>query len=180
MAIELKVPSLGESVTEVEIGAWLKREGDTVNKDENVVTLESEKATVDLPSPVSGTLGKIVKRTGEKATVGDVIALIESSGKAKAEAKPAAAKAEKSKPETPKKGEGAPAPARGGYDRDSAPRRSHPSHRPPSPALRNAGRPSRKPSPHRQPHRLRPRHHPRRSRGRKRPARPTVKKKWCP
>ena len=91
MAIELKVPSLGESVTEVEIGAWLKREGDTVNKDENVVTLESEKATVDLPSPVSGTLGKIVKRTGEKATVGDVIALIESSGKAKAEAKPAAA-----------------------------------------------------------------------------------------
>jgi 2-oxoglutarate dehydrogenase E2 component (dihydrolipoamide succinyltransferase) len=96
MAVELKVPSVGESVTEVEIGPWLKREGDAVNKDENVVTLESEKATVELPSPVSGTLGKIVKRTGEKAAVGDVIALLETSGKAKEEAKPAP------KPEKPK------------------------------------------------------------------------------
>ncbi len=83
MAVELKVPSLGESVTEVEIGAWLKREGDAVNKDENVVSLESEKASVDLPAPISGTLGKIVKRTGEKAAMGDVIALFEPSGKAK-------------------------------------------------------------------------------------------------
>ena len=92
MAVELKVPSVGESVTEVEIGPWLKREGDAVNKDDNVVTLESEKATVELPSPVSGTLGKIVKRTGEKAAVGDVIALIEPSGKPKEEAKSAQAK----------------------------------------------------------------------------------------
>jgi 2-oxoglutarate dehydrogenase E2 component (dihydrolipoamide succinyltransferase) len=89
MAVELKVPSLGESVTEVEIGPWLKREGDAVNKDDNVVTLESEKATVELPSPVSGTLGKIVKRTGEKAAVGDVIAWIEPPGKPKEEAKSA-------------------------------------------------------------------------------------------
>ena len=87
MAIELKVPSLGESVTEVEIGPWLKREGDAVNKDDNVVTLESEKATVEQPAPVSGTLGKIVKHTGEKAAVGDVIALFEPSGKPKEEAK---------------------------------------------------------------------------------------------
>ena len=86
MAIELKVPSVGESVTEVEIGPWLKREGDAVNKDENVVTLESEKATVELPSPASGTLGKIVKRTGEKAMVGDVIALDRSLGKPAAQA----------------------------------------------------------------------------------------------
>ena len=88
MAIELKVPALGESVTEVEIGPWLKREGDAVNKDDNVVTLESEKATVELPSPITGTLGKIVKRTGEKAVVGDVIALFEPSGKPREEAKP--------------------------------------------------------------------------------------------
>jgi 2-oxoglutarate dehydrogenase E2 component (dihydrolipoamide succinyltransferase) len=93
MAVELKVPSLGESVTEVEIGAWLKSEGDAVNKDENVVSLESEKATVELPAPVSGTLGKIVKQKGEKASVGDVIALIETSGKSKEEAKPAKAPA---------------------------------------------------------------------------------------
>jgi 2-oxoglutarate dehydrogenase E2 component (dihydrolipoamide succinyltransferase) len=102
VATELKVPALGESVTEVEIGPWLKREGDAVNKDDNVVTLESEKATVELPSPVSGTLGKIVKRTGEKAKVGDVIALIEPSGQPKEETKPAP-KAEKPapKPEEP-------------------------------------------------------------------------------
>jgi 2-oxoglutarate dehydrogenase E2 component (dihydrolipoamide succinyltransferase) len=93
MAVELRVPSLGESVAEVEIGPWLKREGDAVNKDDNVVTLESEKATVELPAPVSGTLGKIVKRTGEKAKMGDVIALIEPSGKPKEEAKPAKAPA---------------------------------------------------------------------------------------
>ena len=89
MATELKVPSVGESVTEVEIGPWLKREGDSVSQDENVVTLESEKATVDLPSPISGILAKVVKRTGEKAKVGDVIALLEPAEKAKDEAKPA-------------------------------------------------------------------------------------------
>jgi 2-oxoglutarate dehydrogenase E2 component (dihydrolipoamide succinyltransferase) len=103
MAVELKVPALGESVTEVEIGPWLKSEGDTVNKDDNVVTLESEKATVELPSPVSGTLGKIVKRTGDKAAVGEVIALIEASAGPRPEAKPAP------KPEKP--GTQAPPPA---------------------------------------------------------------------
>src|SRR5271170_1425426 len=91
MATELKVPALGESVTEVEIGPWLKREGDVVNKDDNVVTLESEKATVELPAPVSGTLGKIVKRTGEKAAMGDVIALFEPSGKPQPAAVPSVA-----------------------------------------------------------------------------------------
>lgn len=89
VAVELKVPSVGESVTEVEIGPWLKGEGDAVKKDENVVTLESEKATVELPAPVAGSLAKIVKRTGEKAKVGEVIALLEESGPQKEEAKPA-------------------------------------------------------------------------------------------
>lgn len=103
MAIEVKVPSLGESVTEVEIGAWLKREGETVNKDENLVTLESEKATLDLPAPASGTLAKILKRKGEKAAVGDVIAMVDSSGKAapKEEAKPAKAEKPAAAPPTP-------------------------------------------------------------------------------
>lgn len=114
MAIEIKVPSLGESVTEVEIGAWLKREGDAVNKDENIVTLESEKATVDLPAPAAGTLAKIVKRKGEKATVGDVIALFEPGDgpPAKAEPKPEA-KPEKSAPApAPVAASAPPAPAR--------------------------------------------------------------------
>jgi 2-oxoglutarate dehydrogenase E2 component (dihydrolipoamide succinyltransferase) len=85
MAVELKVPSLGESITEIEIGQWLKAEGDLVNKDENVVALESEKATVELPAPASGTLSRIVKRKGEKALVGEVIAYLEPAQKSKDE-----------------------------------------------------------------------------------------------
>jgi len=77
MPIELKVPSVGESVTEVEIGDWLKAEGDSIEKDENVVVIESEKATVELPAPVSGKLVKIRKRTGESAHVGEVVGEIE-------------------------------------------------------------------------------------------------------
>ncbi len=89
MAIELKIPSVGESVTEIEIGEWLKSEGDTVARDENVVMLESEKATVELPSPSDGTLSKIVKRTGEKAAVGDIIGYLEPGQKPAGETRPA-------------------------------------------------------------------------------------------
>jgi len=53
MPIELKVPEVGESITEVEIGEWLKSAGQSVRKDEPVVTLESEKATVELAAPDS-------------------------------------------------------------------------------------------------------------------------------
>ena len=109
MAIELKIPSVGESVTEVEIGQWLKSEGDAVAKDENVVTLESEKASVDLPSPADGTLGKIVKRTGEKAAIGEIICYIEPGQKPSTESRPAR-KAEKSAPPT-SSASPAPAPA---------------------------------------------------------------------
>jgi 2-oxoglutarate dehydrogenase E2 component (dihydrolipoamide succinyltransferase) len=94
MPVELKVPSLGESITEIEIGQWLKAEGDTVNKDENIVALESEKATVELPAPASGTLSRIVKRKGEKALVGEVIAYLEPAPKSKDESR-LARKAEK-------------------------------------------------------------------------------------
>jgi 2-oxoglutarate dehydrogenase E2 component (dihydrolipoamide succinyltransferase) len=73
MSIQLKIPSVGESITEVEIGEWLKKEGDAVEKDENVVVIETEKATVELPAPESGTITKILKKTGTAAKVGDVI-----------------------------------------------------------------------------------------------------------
>jgi 2-oxoglutarate dehydrogenase E2 component (dihydrolipoamide succinyltransferase) len=85
MEVELKVPPVGESITEIEIGQWLKAEGDAVNKDENIVALESEKATVELPAPVSGSLSRIVKRKGEKAQVGEVIAYLEPGQKSKDE-----------------------------------------------------------------------------------------------
>ncbi|MDB6125963.1 MAG: 2-oxoglutarate dehydrogenase, subunit, dihydrolipoamide succinyltransferase [Pedosphaera sp.] len=77
MSIELKVPAVGESITEVEIGEWLKPEGATIAKDENVVSLESEKATVELPSPAAGKLTKILKQKGQTAAVGEVIGYLE-------------------------------------------------------------------------------------------------------
>lgn len=93
MPIELKVPEVGESITEVEIGDWLKRKGETVEKDEPVVTLESEKATVELPAPAAGTVSEVLKKKGDTAKVGEVIAYIEHNGQntrsAPAEAKPA-------------------------------------------------------------------------------------------
>ena len=78
MIIELKVPVIGESITEVEIGSWLKAEGATVAKDEPVAVIESEKATVDLPAPESGTLVKLLKQPGETAQVGETIAHLET------------------------------------------------------------------------------------------------------
>jgi 2-oxoglutarate dehydrogenase E2 component (dihydrolipoamide succinyltransferase) len=80
MGIELKVPVLGESITEVEIGRWLKNKGEFVNKDEPVVALDSEKATVELPAPASGTLSDLLKKPGETAQVGEVIAYLEENG----------------------------------------------------------------------------------------------------
>jgi 2-oxoglutarate dehydrogenase E2 component (dihydrolipoamide succinyltransferase) len=74
MSIDIKIPTVGESITEVEIGEWLKSEGDFVSKDEVLAIIETEKATVDLPAPESGTLSEIIKKTGEGAQVGDVIA----------------------------------------------------------------------------------------------------------
>ena len=78
MMIELKVPAVGESITEVEIGGWLKAEGATVAKDEPVAMIETEKATVELPAPATGTLTKLLKKQGETAKVGETIAHLEA------------------------------------------------------------------------------------------------------
>ncbi len=80
MAVELKVPAVGESITEVQIGQWLKGEGQAAEKDENLVEIETDKATVEISAPVSGTISKVLKRTGETAAVGEVIGYIEPSG----------------------------------------------------------------------------------------------------
>jgi 2-oxoglutarate dehydrogenase E2 component (dihydrolipoamide succinyltransferase) len=77
MALELKVPEVGESITEVMIGTWKKREGDAVAIDDAIVEIESDKATVELPAPTPGTITKILKASGEKAMVGEVIGYME-------------------------------------------------------------------------------------------------------
>ena len=79
MPIELRVPEVGESITEVMIGAWKKREGEAVAADESVVEIESDKATVELPAPSAGTITKVLKASGERAVVGEVIGYMEAS-----------------------------------------------------------------------------------------------------
>jgi len=79
MAVEVRVPASGESITEVMVAEWLKAEGDPVRRDEPLVTLETDKAALDLPAPASGVLARIVKRRGETARVGEVIALLEEA-----------------------------------------------------------------------------------------------------
>lgn len=91
MPVELKVPSVGESVTEVEIGEWLKAVGDTVQQDEIIVMLETDKVTVELPAPVSGTITKILLNQGDTAMVGDIVGYLEEGAVASGEAKSSAA-----------------------------------------------------------------------------------------
>jgi 2-oxoglutarate dehydrogenase E2 component (dihydrolipoamide succinyltransferase) len=97
MAVELKVPAVGESITEVQIGQWLKGEGQTAEKDENLVEIETDKATVEISAPVTGRISKVLKRTGETATVGEVIGYIEptAEGAAKGQSNDEAAAAAK-------------------------------------------------------------------------------------
>ena len=91
MPIELKVPEVGESITEVQIGTWKKREGEGVAMDDSIVEIESDKATVELPAPAAGTVTKILKASGEKARVGEVIGYLEPAGSAAAAPAPQAA-----------------------------------------------------------------------------------------
>jgi 2-oxoglutarate dehydrogenase E2 component (dihydrolipoamide succinyltransferase) len=73
MTIEVKVPEVGESITEVEIGDWLKAVGDSVQQDDDLVVIETDKATVEILAPQAGRLSKILKASGETAQVGEVI-----------------------------------------------------------------------------------------------------------
>ncbi len=86
MAVDLKVPEMGESVTEVYIGQWQKKEGDRVEQDDTLVEIESEKATLDLRAPAAGILTKIIKTSGDAAEVGEVIGQIDEAGSSSAPA----------------------------------------------------------------------------------------------
>jgi len=84
MDIELRIPAIGESITEVELGPWMKAKGDVVKKDEALVSLESEKATLELPSPAAGTLVEILKQKGDVAKVGELVGYLRAGGVAPA------------------------------------------------------------------------------------------------
>lgn len=108
MAIQVKVPTVGESISEVTIANWLKKDGDTVQLDEVIAELESDKATFELTAQSAGVL-KIVRQQGETVPIGEVICEINENGKASA---PASAPA----PAAPQaaKEPAAPAPKTGG------------------------------------------------------------------
>jgi 2-oxoglutarate dehydrogenase E2 component (dihydrolipoamide succinyltransferase) len=79
MKHELKVPTVGESIQEVQIGKWLKGEGQWVNKDESLVEIESDKATVDVAAPVAGMVVDVLHRQGDVVPVGTVIGYFEEA-----------------------------------------------------------------------------------------------------
>jgi 2-oxoglutarate dehydrogenase E2 component (dihydrolipoamide succinyltransferase) len=94
MTTEVRVPTLGESVTEATVATWFKKPGDAVAVDEMLCELETDKVTVEVPSPVAGTMGEIVAPEGETVGVDALLATIGAAGEAAASAaKPAPAAA---------------------------------------------------------------------------------------
>jgi 2-oxoglutarate dehydrogenase E2 component (dihydrolipoamide succinyltransferase) len=100
MATEIRVPTLGESVTEATVGQWFKQAGDAVTADEPLVELETDKVTVEVPAPASGVLSEITVKAGDTVAVGSVLgAIAEGDGKAKSAPAKAAAAASQPAPQ---------------------------------------------------------------------------------
>jgi len=98
MATEIRVPVLGESITEATVGKWFKQAGDSVTVDERLVELETDKVTVEVPAPASGVLSAIMVKTGDTVAVGGMLGAISEGDGA---AKPAPVKAETVVPQQP-------------------------------------------------------------------------------
>ena len=79
MAEKITVPTLGESVTEATVSKWLKSQGEKVSADEPLVELETDKVNVEVPSPISGTLGSIAVSEGETVNVGTLLGTVDKS-----------------------------------------------------------------------------------------------------
>ena len=80
MILEMKVPSPGESITEVEIAQWLVKDGDYVEKDQAIAEIDSDKATLELPAEVSGTI-TLKAEEGDAVAVGEIVCIIDTEGK---------------------------------------------------------------------------------------------------
>ena len=81
MSIEIKVPAMGESVTEATVARWFKKEGDAVHRDEPLLELETDKVTVEVPAPADGAIEKITVKAGDTVQVGSILGAI-AEGKA--------------------------------------------------------------------------------------------------
>src|SRR4051812_31021431 len=97
MSLELKVPGIGESIQEATVGLWKKAEGDFVKIDEPLVEIESEKATLEVPSPGTGLLKKILRKQGDTVAIGETLAEIDDSVKSAGAGATGGAKAQNGK-----------------------------------------------------------------------------------
>lgn len=116
MSVEVLVPNLPESVADATLVSWHKRPGEAVSRDENLVDLETDKVVLEVPAPADGVLSEVVRNDGETVTAGDVLARIDTEGKAAeapggeaAEKEEAPEKAESSKEKAEPAPEAAPA-----------------------------------------------------------------------
>ena len=98
MATEIRVPTLGESVSEATVGTWFKKVGDTVKADEPLVELETDKVTVEVPAPASGVLTEIVAQNGETVGLDALLGQIAEGAAGAATSAPAAAPAKAAEP----------------------------------------------------------------------------------
>jgi 2-oxoglutarate dehydrogenase E2 component (dihydrolipoamide succinyltransferase) len=101
MSIEIKVPAMGESVTEATVARWFKKEGDSVTRDEPLVELETDKVTVEVPAPADGSIESIAVQSGATVQVGAVLGAI-AEGKGAAQPRPAATAKPATRPATAK------------------------------------------------------------------------------
>src|SRR6056297_2996288 len=109
MSVEVRVPTLGESVSEATVATWFKKPGDSVSADEMLCELETDKVTVEVTSPAAGTLGEIVANEGETVGVDALLATIAEGGE-----KPAAKPEKKAEPKAEPAGASKPAATGGG------------------------------------------------------------------
>ncbi|WP_040953671.1 biotin/lipoyl-containing protein, partial [Coxiella burnetii] len=80
MAIEIKVPTLPESVSDATVAKWYKKEGDSISRDENLVDLETDKVMLEVPAPKDGVVEKIVAKEGEVVKADQILALLKEGG----------------------------------------------------------------------------------------------------
>src|SRR3954468_24295678 len=86
--VEIRVPALGESVTEATIGRWFKQAGEAVAADEPVVELETDKVTIEVPAPASGVLAEVAVKDGETVAVGALLGRIKEGATATSTGRP--------------------------------------------------------------------------------------------
>jgi 2-oxoisovalerate dehydrogenase E2 component (dihydrolipoyl transacylase) len=129
MAFELKMPKLGESVTEGTIGKWLKQPGDKVNKYDLLVEVQTDKVNTEIPSPVAGTLKEVKVEEGQTVPIGTLLAVFDTAD-GEAAAQPSAAAAPQAA--TTSQPQGAAPQAPSGGPRASVPQTNAPSVPPPS------------------------------------------------